>query len=307
MKIAVIKKDYLCNGGGAERYAMEICRRLTIAGHQVYVHSRRFVEDRQTGIIHVPVRQKVFGAFSSTHSFHKSVQKVISPGDYDVIYSLSRTYPTDVHRVTESLHCEWMKIRYSPFQLFNPRHIEILSLEKDIFKIQNTRYVVCNSELTKKQIIKNYEYPEEKIYVIRNGVNKEEFYPASDHERINLRRKLDLNKSNFVILFAASNFRIKGLDFAMKALVHLPEILRKQVILLVAGGGRADYFRKIAQKLNVNDNIRFLGYVASMRELYVSSDILLHPVLYEPFANVCIEALACGLPVITTRNNGASE
>jgi len=93
----------------------------------------------------------------------------------------------------------------------------------------------------------------------------------------------------------------------MKALVHLPEILRKQVILLVAGGGRADYFRKIAQKLNVNDNIRFLGYVASMRELYVSSDILLHPVLYEPFANVCIEALACGLPVITTRNNGASE
>jgi len=69
--------------------------------------------------------------------------------------------------------------------------------------------------------------------------------------------------------------------------------------LLVAGRGVADRYR--------GTNVRFLGPVKDIASLFASSDILLLPTWYDPFSNACLEALAAGLPVITTDANGFSE
>lgn len=308
MKIALIKKDFKSRGGGAERYAREVATRLAKLGNHIYVHSETFENSLEiNGIFHIPVHKKFFRGFSATVRFHRTVQKMIDRGQYDVIYSISKTYPSDVFRVTESLHCEWMKIRYSGIQRLNPRHSQILRLEKQIFKPTNTKFVLCNSNMIKEQICSNFPYPPERIFVIRNGVDHEEFYPSSFTERCEIRRRLKLDEQNLVLLFAASDFRIKGLEFALRAIAILPEKLKKKLVFLILGSGNKDYFVKLAIELGILQNLRFEGSVSSMRDYYLASDILLHPTLYEPFANVCLEALACGLPVITTRTNGASE
>jgi UDP-glucose:(heptosyl)LPS alpha-1,3-glucosyltransferase len=53
--------------------------------------------------------------------------------------------------------------------------------------------------------------------------------------------------------------------------------------------------------------VRFLGEVGDLRPIYAAADIFILPSIYDPFSNACLEALACGLPVITTRDNGFSE
>jgi UDP-glucose:(heptosyl)LPS alpha-1,3-glucosyltransferase len=76
---------------------------------------------------------------------------------------------------------------------------------------------------------------------------------------------------------------------------------------MIAGRGKKDLYLKQAMRMGCADKIAFLGQVDHMPQLYHSTDILIHPTLYDPNANVCWEAAASGLPIITTRYNGFSE
>ena len=69
----------------------------------------------------------------------------------------------------------------------------------------------------------------------------------------------------------------------------------------------AGAFARLAKDLGLSDRVRFVGYCPDVRDAYFASDFLVHPTFYDPCSNVVLEALACGLPVITTRDNGAAE
>jgi UDP-glucose:(heptosyl)LPS alpha-1,3-glucosyltransferase len=77
--------------------------------------------------------------------------------------------------------------------------------------------------------------------------------------------------------------------------------------LLVVGKPRTARFERLAQRLGVADRVRFVGLCADMRNAYFTADFLVHPTFYDPCSNVVLEALACGLPAITSRYNGAAE
>jgi UDP-glucose:(heptosyl)LPS alpha-1,3-glucosyltransferase len=310
MKIAILRKDYNTRGGGAEVYAANMCSALVQRGHEVTVFSETFAGETNKDIRHVKVKRSLLSGFSRTSSFHRKVQKILKMhrDAFDLVFALSRTWPSDVYRITESLHAEWMKIRYRKWNRMNPRHRGILKLERDIFKSENTKLVVTNSELTKKQAVKNFGFPENRITVVYNGVDHAKFHPVENRkEFLKIRNILNLEDSKFVLLFPATNFKIKGLENAIRTLSLLDENLKRRSLLLVAGGDREQPYRELAEKLNVSENIRFEGRKGNMREYYVAADLLFYPTLYEPFSNVCLEAFSCGLPVLTTSLNGAAE
>ena len=310
MKIAILRKDYNTRGGGAEVYCANMCSALVQRGHDVTVFSETFLGETNKSIRHVKVSRSMLSGFSRTSSFHRRVQKVLKKhrAAFDLVFALSRTWPSDVYRITESLHAEWMKIRYHKWNRINPRHMGILKLERNIFKPENTKLVVTNSELTKRQAVKNFGFPENRITVVYNGVDHAKFHPVENRkEFLGIRRSLELDDKRFVLLFPATNFRIKGLGNAIRTLSLLDENLRNRTLLLVAGGDREEPYRKLAEKLNVSGNVRFEGRRTNMREYYAAADLLFYPTLYEPFSNVCLEAFSCGLPVLTTSLNGAAE
>ncbi|HBC86603.1 MAG TPA: hypothetical protein DCZ94_06590 [Lentisphaeria bacterium] len=310
MKIAVLRKDYNTRGGGAEVYAANICSALVQRGHEVTVFSETFLGEGNRNIKHVRVKRSFLSGFSRTSSFHRKVQKAFrksKPG-FDLTFALSRTFPSDVYRVTESLHAEWMKIRYHKWHSINPRHRGILKLEKRIFMPVNTGLVVTNSGLTRKQILKNYPYPEDRITVVYNGVDHAKFCPCeTNKEKLKIRRILGLGEDMFILLFPAANFKIKGLDYAMSTLARLDKKLLERTLLVITGGDKQEPYRKLAARLGISDNVRFEGRKENMREYYASADLLFYPTLYEPFSNVCLEAFSCSLPALTTSMNGASE
>ena len=75
----------------------------------------------------------------------------------------------------------------------------------------------------------------------------------------------------------------------------------------MAGSPKTAEFERLARRLGVADRVRFIGYCADMRNAYFAADFFVHPTFYDPCSNVVLEAMACGLPVITSRYNGASE
>jgi UDP-glucose:(heptosyl)LPS alpha-1,3-glucosyltransferase len=120
--------------------------------------------------------------------------------------------------------------------------------------------------------------------------------------RENSRRDLKLKPDEIALLFAGSGWERKGLRFAIEAF----ELTRdRKLRLLVAGRGDERAYRP--KRFFTQEPVRFLGEIADLRPIYAAADIFILPSIYDPFSNACLEALASGLPIITTRDNGFSE
>src|SRR5262249_49582738 len=123
--------------------------------------------------------------------------------------------------------------------------------------------------------------------------------------RQRLRQQLGIGPDETVAAFVAMNYRLKGLDPLLHAVGRLPRDVPFR--LLRVGHPRTERDRRLARRLGVADRVCFHGYSAEPRNCYFAADFLVHPTFYDPCSLVVLEALACGLPVITTRYNGASE
>ena len=157
-------------------------------------------------------------------------------------------------------------------------------------------------------IQRHYPGNPERIRVIYNGVDLERFSAdGRDKLRQETRHGWEVEE-DVVILFASNNFRLKGLHCLIRALGRLKRASRKvRYRLWVLGRGRREAYLKLATNLGCAEEVTFLGPQPQIEAYYAAADLLVHPTFYDPSANVCLEALASGLPTITTRYNGVSE
>lgn len=308
MKIALIRNKYSPGSGGAEKVAEKFVSNFTERGHEITVFSEKFSGKESDKLKWRKVPRG--SGLSKASSFHRQVQNILNRDncrdEFDIVYTMCRTFPADIFRVTEQLHNEWLPIGYSRLAKFNPRHRSILKLEQKTIDPSNMRYIIVNSKLLRDQVVNRFNYPEEKVTQVSNGVDKNVFYPAEEGEKEEIKKHLHLS-DRFVCVFAAANFKIKGLSEAIRAIAGLPPEIRQRVTLLVVGKDKAKPFLELAEKLNVTENLVFAGKQSNMREYYIASDLLLYPSHYETFGNVILEACACGVPVLTTSMVGAAE
>jgi UDP-glucose:(heptosyl)LPS alpha-1,3-glucosyltransferase len=179
----------------------------------------------------------------------------------------------------------------------------LLRLEQSLLSDSNTRRVIAASQMVKDEIVNLYRYPADQIDIVRNGVPLEKF--RFDQEfREKSREGLNLKPDQTALLFAGSGWERKGLLFAIEAAALCGD---RKLRLLIAGRGNAGLYKTKRLRFWREEPVQFLGEVADMLRVYAAADIFILPTIYDPFSNACLEALACGLPVITTRSNGFSE
>ena len=163
--------------------------------------------------------------------------------------------------------------------------------------------VIVGSQMVADQIVDFYKYPADRIDLVRNGVPLDKF--RFDPElREKSRADLKVKPDEIVLLFAGSGWQRKGLLFAIEAMAICKS---RKLRLLVAGRGDARPYKSRRFLFWREDPVQFLGELADLVPVYAAADIFILPTIYDPFSNACLEALACGLPVITTRSNGFSE
>jgi UDP-glucose:(heptosyl)LPS alpha-1,3-glucosyltransferase len=292
-------------GGGVENVAWAVAHGLAGAGDEVQVVARRSAAGAR-----VPVRRvRVPNAWQPARmlAFSWAAARAAPRDAFDVVHSFSRTRHQDVYRAGGGCHADYLERSYGArgrqLRRLNPRHATLLALERRIFS-DPTQIVQCNSTLVRDEIMRRYHVPPERMEVIVNGVDAERFHPRRRaDEGADLRAELSSHEGP-VWLFAGSGFRRKGLDVALHALVAAGS---SDAELWVAGRDEPRPWRELALRLGVEPRVRFLGCHDRLESLYAAADALLLPTRYDSFANVCLEAAAAGIPVITTAANGASS
>src|SRR5207244_10385655 len=185
----------------------------------------------------------------------------------------------------------------------NSKHQDLLRLEQSLFSGGNTKRVIAGSQMVKDEIVNLYGYSADKIDIVRNGVPLEKFRFGPEL-REKSREELNLKPDQIALLFAGSGWERKGLLFAIEAAALCKD---RKIRLLVAGRGNARLYKTRRLRFWREETVQFLGEVADMLRVYAAADIFILPTIYDPFSNACLEAVACGLPVIITRYNGFSE
>jgi UDP-glucose:(heptosyl)LPS alpha-1,3-glucosyltransferase len=307
LTIGFARRGYSASGG-AESYLKRLALGVVDLGHSVQLLT--------TG--DWPPNEWQFGSITQLQARHRrspsgwrtksaigfanELEQLRSQIRCDVLMSLERVWSCDVYRAGDGVHRAWLERRKrfaAPldklFRTFNRKHTEILRLEKSLLADRGAGRVIASSQMVKNEIIDLYDYPADKIDIVRNGVPLEQF--RFDPEvRAKARADLKLQADEIAVLFAGSGWERKGLRFAIEAVDACPNL---KIRLLVAGRGNERKFK--------SSRAQFLGELADLAPTYAASDIFLLPTIYDPFSNACLEALASGIPVITTRGNGFSE
>lgn len=312
MRVALIRKEYVDWHGGAERYAVSLAQGLAARGHSVCVFAGTCQAELQPGITWQRVAFMQRPSALKNLSFQRSVRRLLDGSRFDIVNGLSQVFPQDIYRAGDGLHRHWLAVQ-APHPVIrmlmrlSPRHQVILRIEREIFRQGNYRRIIANSLLCKDQVHAYYGVPHERICLVYNGVDLQRFSHARRSAvRDQARSQFGIKADEAVLLFAGHNFRRKGLRFALQCALGL----RKQgfkVKLMVAGRGNHMPYTRAAARSGFQDGLLFLGPVRDMEQVLHAADILIHPALYDPFSNVCLEAMACGTPVVTTRQNGAAE
>ena len=319
MKIAFVRKSYTPYGG-AERYLSLLLERLSGQGHEAHIFAHKWEtgagEQKGKGGVPIFHRVPMIGApsFLEALSFAFFSRRLLQQLDFDIIHSFERTLYQDVYRAGDGCHREWLlrRRKIDPWykrvsQPLNPLHRTLLFLERRVFRSPRLKKIVANSRRGKTEIMHHYQVAGDKIEVVYNGVDLEGYHPRNRGRfRVSQRREMGLREEEWVILFLGSGFRRKGLDGLMEAFGRVAKEI-PEAVLVVAGKDRPGGYRIAARKLGIENRVHFLGPTRKAKELYAASDLFALPTLYDPFSNACLEALATGLPVLTSSQNGVSE
>jgi UDP-glucose:(heptosyl)LPS alpha-1,3-glucosyltransferase len=180
-----------------------------------------------------------------------------------------------------------------------------LWLEGRIFTLRSARHIVAISSRGKAEIERLYGTPAERVTVVYNGVDLARFHPDNRKRwRDDMRDALGIPRESWVVAFVGSGFERKGLGPLMQAVAALRS---RDPRLLVAGKGRTETYRQLAARLGVDGAVTWTGPRPDVERIYAAADVMALPARYEPFGNVHLEALASGIPVLTTSLTGGSE
>lgn len=306
MKIGFIKKRFNPYGG-AENYLTTVMENLRGEGYELHL----FCTDWKPveGVEVHKIKNLSFTSAASVLSFDRNAARAVAQVRPDCVLSFERTTSGTVYRAGDGCHIEWLGIRRKvegPLKALsfavNPLHRALLGIERRIF--ESTPLIIANSEMVKRQIIEHYGTPEGRIRVVYNGVDTARFSPeAREEKRSEIRGRLGVPQEARVILFVGSGYERKGLGTVIEAMGRLGGESR----LMVIGKGNIERFSKLANTHGVSDRVMFLGPQGGIEGFYATADAFVLPTLYDPFSNATIEAMASGLPIITSRNNGAAE
>jgi UDP-glucose:(heptosyl)LPS alpha-1,3-glucosyltransferase len=298
MKLALVRRGYSATGG-AEAYLERFAAALAAAGHEPTLFT-----DTEWPAGAWPFASRAIGGGGSPTDFARRLAAARPRETCDLVFSLERVLACDVYRAGDGVHAAWLerRARYEPrwrslFRRFSSKHAALCALEAAMFRPEGVRLVIANSALVKREIIERYAYPGERICVIHNGAPAAPAPAERAAMRAATRKELGLCAEEYVLLFAGSGWERKGLRFAIDATNRATGC---RPTLLVAGHGRK-------RGLPASARVRFLGPVRGLAPHLAAADAFILPTIYDPFSNACLEALAAGLPVITTRANGFSE
>lgn len=289
MKLGLLVRT-LSRQGGTERFVHGLARHLLAQGHELHCWCAGVdspIEGLHLHQLSMPAR----GRLGKMLALDRSA-RAIDAGGLDLLLGFVRGGCPQLYRAGGGSHRAWVARLGRPALDLPGRAVDELEARIEDRVLAQARRVVANSELARADLLRFSGLAPHKVEVVRNGVDLERFQPAT--------REPGPPR----LLFLGHGWRRKGLETALEALALLPAEVRLEV-----GGAERhpDRWRRLARRLGVEARVTWRGAVSRPELLLPQADALVLPTRYDPSANVCMEALACGVAVVTSATNGACE
>ncbi len=221
----------------------------------------------------------------------------LSPSSYDLVHAhwylagLASTYFSNtpvvvtMHDVSV-LHTATTNDRYSKYYRWALRRFRDRSIP-----------LIVVSEQAKSDTIKHADYPEELVHAVHNGLNSDRFYP------------IEKKKSGpFTIVYSGGLGSHKNLELLLSALTFVQQRYPEVSLKIAGGSPQNTQYPALAEQLRLK-HVNFTGFIPDkdMNEFYNSGDLMVYTSLYEGFGMAPLEAMSCGVPVITTGGGALRE
>jgi len=311
MKIALVRQRYNPYGG-AERFVERAMAALAAEQVELTLLARSWPAGAATGTWRLLRCDPYYvGRVWRDWGFARAVCAAVKAESFDLVQSHERISCCDVYRAGDGVHCQWLINRKRALGLLgrsalalNPYHWYTLAAEKRMFLNPALRAVICNSNMVKDELRRHFGLAEEKLHVIYSGVDLDAFHPRLRQTwRARKREELGIAADAMVFLFVGSGFRRKGLPQLLRALGSV----RDARLVVVGADKELPRLRREAARSGLAERVHFAGGQQDVKPWYGMADCFVLPTLYDPFPNAALEAMACGLPLITSLQCGAAE
>ena len=316
MKIAIVRQRYNPYGG-AERFVERALGALAGQGAEVTLITRNWDGAPREGFRQItcnpPYSRLLGGRAARDRSFAKAAQSEMLRGNFDITQSHERIPGCMIFRAGDGVHAAWLEHRariLNPLQglaqKLSPYHRYVLSAEQAMFADPALRAVICNSQMVADEIWQFYGVDRSKLHVIYNGVDTTVFHPGlADEFRSPTRLSAGIPENAPLLLFVGSGFERKGVPQLLTALALAKN--RETHLVIVGADRKLKQMQELAARLGLSGRVNFTGPLQDVRLWYGAADGFVLPTLYDPCPNAALEALACGLPVLTSATCGAKE
>jgi UDP-glucose:(heptosyl)LPS alpha-1,3-glucosyltransferase len=310
VRLAIIRQRY-APYGGTERFVEVALEALLERGIAISLYTRQWPNTRLQLIEPVLCNPFYIGRLWRDWSFARAICKAVARKAPELVQSHELLLCCDVYSAGNGVHRvrldEWLR-NASGFKRWwaesNFYHRYILGVERRLFASPWLRAVICNSKMVRDEIAEHFGVSPEKLPVIYNAVDSDIFSPDVKLHRAAVRQKLGVPESATVFLIVGSGYAHKGVATAIRALATLPE----DTYLFVVGRDKSRrHYKRLAQRLGLGRRVALLGVQDDPKPFYGAADVFVLPTLYDPCPHAALEAMACGLPVVTSTKCGAAE
>ncbi len=290
MKIAIIHHQY-AKKGGMESYLFDLLVGFAHQDDKVTVFTYRVDKNAPIGLAHKIVCDQLpswWPELMRKYFFMRRINKLFDRTQFDLSLNLTRTASQDI-AICGGTHRGYLKHLKK-----KPNLKDCLEIYFEQKSFDRTPHIIAHSQMIKNEIIDLYHIDARKVYLLHPPIDTVKFRHSLKAEQQNLRDRFGIDPHKTTLLFPSTGHKRKGWLELLAAMQKLPE---DQIELIVVG-------KPIPHNLP-NKNIRYLGFVHNMVELYAAVDFTILPAHYEPFGLVALESVQCGTPVIISTYVGA--
>lgn len=307
--------------GGAEKYVAMLARSLCAAGHEVHVVARQVAPGQLPPEVRVHLVRlgEIPGAgWLRAYRFAAASEKLLQGESFDLVAGFMKVWHQTVYIAVGGTHPATLRYNSRRFRSAlgrglwwltkwaSPKQWVFRAMARRQFAPERMPLVIAPSRMVAEHFRQDHGVPEERIHVVYNGWDAQERPAAPAAARREFRRAHGLADDEVAVLFVARNYAMKGLDPLLEAFARVASRCPK-ARLIVCGSARDGGYRRRAARLGIAGQTRFLGFVERPSVCFAGCDLFAYPTFYDPCSLVVLEAMAAGLPVITTRQNGAGE
>ena len=305
--------------GGAESYAVSLAHSLIQAGWEVHLFGESWEGEPEGAVFHQMHIPRWWPGWARILGFALEHRRRTVSGAFQVVMGFGNTIHMNVYQSHGGVHrCSTMRKLYAEpntllrlikrlTNFISPKQWVRHWIESAPFRLTSLPRIIAISQMIKDDMVRYYGIDGQKVELIYNGVDINRFNPGL-RERLRgpFRQALGFGSEEVVFLFAAYELRKKGIMPLIEAAGILKNLVGEGFRVVVAGAEPYSRLSRRIAELGLDQTVVFTGRIRNMEECFANSDVLVLPTYYDACSLVVFEAMASGLPCITTQFNGAA-